>query len=314
MSWAYVFPGQGSQAVGMGKDLAAAFPEAREIFGEVDDALKQNLSSLMFEGPADDLTLTENAQPALMAVSMAVVKVLESQGKLPIRNTARYVAGHSLGEYSAMAATGSLALSDAARLLRVRGQAMQKAVPVGKGVMAALIGLDVDQALEIAGNASDDGQICAVANDNAPGHVVVSGHRGAVERAIELAKGEGAKRAVLLPVSAPFHCSLMKPAAAVMASALAAVDVRPPAVPVIANVTASSVIDPDEIRRLLVEQVTAMVRWRESMNLMTEAGVNTLIEVGAGKVLTGLAKRINGDLTGVSLQAPQDIEDFLKRS
>ncbi len=314
MSWAYVFPGQGSQAVGMGKDLAGAFPEAREIFGEVDEALKQNLSKLMFEGPADDLTLTENAQPALMAVSMAVVKVLENKGKISIRSTARYVAGHSLGEYSALAATGSLTLSDAARLLKTRGQAMQKAVPVGEGAMAALIGLDVDQALEVASDASEDGQVCAAANDNAPGQVVVSGHRAAVERAIELAKGKGAKRAMLLPVSAPFHCSLMKPAASVMAEALAAVEVQSPAVPVIANVTASSVIEPAEIRRLLVEQVTAMVRWRESVNLMTEAGVNTLIEVGAGKVLTGLAKRINGDLTAISLQTPQDIEDFLKRS
>lgn len=314
MSWAYVFPGQGSQAVGMGKDLAAAFPEAREVFDEVNEALKQDLSQLMFEGPADDLTLTENAQPALMAVSMAVIKVLEIQGKISIRNTARYVAGHSLGEYSALAATGSLTLPDAARLLKIRGQAMQKAVPVGEGAMAALIGLDVDQALEVAGDASDDGQVCAAANDNAPGQVVVSGHRAAVERAIELAKGKGAKRAMLLPVSAPFHCPLMKPAAAAMAEALSAVDIKSPAVPVIANVTASSVIDPDEIRRLLVEQVTAMVRWRESVGLMIEAGVNTLIEAGAGKVLTGLAKRINGDLTAISLQTPQDIEDFLKRS
>jgi [acyl-carrier-protein] S-malonyltransferase len=314
MSWAYVFPGQGSQAVGMGKDLAGAFSEAREIFGEVDEALKQDLSKLMFEGPADDLTLTENAQPALMAVSMALIKVLETQGNISIRNTARYVAGHSLGEYSALAATGSLTLSDAARLLKARGQAMQKAVPVGEGAMAALIGLDVDQALEVAGDASDDGQVCAAANDNAPGQVVVSGHRAAVERAIELAKGKGAKRAMLLPVSAPFHCSLMKPAAAVMFDALAAVDVQSPSVPVIANVTASTVIDPVEIRRLLVEQVTAMVRWRESVNLMTEAGVDTLVEAGAGKVLTGLAKRISKDLTAVSLQTPQDIEDFLKRS
>ena len=300
--------------MGMGKDLAAAFTEAREIFEEVDEALKQKLSALMFEGPSDDLTLTENAQPALMAVSMAVIKVLEKQGNLSIKNTARYVAGHSLGEYSALAATGSLALSDAARLLKTRGQAMQKAVPVGEGAMAALLGLDVDQVQEVAGDASDDGQICTAANDNAPGQVVVSGHKAAVERAIELAKGKGAKRAMLLPVSAPFHCPLMKPAAAVIEKALASVDVKPPAVPVIANVTASSVIEPGEIRRLLVEQVTAMVRWRESVGLMVEAGVNTLIEAGAGKVLTGLAKRINGDLTGISLQSPQDIEEFLNRS
>ncbi len=312
MSWAFVFPGQGSQAVGMGKELAAAFTEAREIFGEVDEALKQNLSQLMFEGPGDTLTLTENAQPALMAVSMALVKVLEKQGNISIRNTARYVAGHSLGEYSALAAAGSLTLSDAARLLKTRGQAMQKAVPVGEGAMAALLGLDVDQALDIAAQTSGDGQICAVANDNAPGQAVVSGHTAAVERAIELAKEKGAKRAMLLPVSAPFHCPLMKPAADVMAEALAAITIKAPAVPVIANVTAATVIDPDEIRRLLVEQVTAMVRWRESVQVMKDAGVTTLIELGSGKVLTGLTKRIADDLTGISVQTPADIEQFLK--
>ena len=314
MSWAYVFPGQGSQAVGMGKELAAAFTEAREIFGEVDEALQQNLSKLMFEGPDDMLTLTENAQPALMAVSMAVIAVLEKQGKISIRNTARYVAGHSLGEYSALAAAGSLSLSDAARLLKIRGQAMQKAVPVGEGAMAALLGLDLDQAQEVAGEATVNGEICAAANDNAPGQVVVSGHKAAVERAIVLAKTKGAKRALMLPVSAPFHCPLMKPAADVMAEALAKVTVKSPAVPVIANVTASTVIDPDEIRRLLVEQVTALVRWRESVHLMKEAGVTTLIECGAGKVLTGLTKRIDGDLTGISLQSPQDIEAFIKNA
>ena len=313
MSWAFVFPGQGSQAVGMGKELSAAFTEAREIFAEVDDALKQNLSRLMFDGPDDELTLTENAQPALMAVSMAVVAVLAKQGNISIRNTARYVAGHSLGEYSALAAAGSLSLPDAARLLKIRGQAMQKAVPVGEGAMAALLGLDLDQAQEVAGEAATNGEVCATANDNAPGQVVVSGHRAAVERAIVLAKTKGAKRAIMLPVSAPFHCPLMKPAAEVMADALTRVTVKSPAVPVIANVTASTVVDPDEIRRLLVEQVTALVRWRESVHLMKEAGVDTLIEVGAGKVLTGLAKRINADLTGVSLQTPRDIEDFIKR-
>jgi [acyl-carrier-protein] S-malonyltransferase len=313
MSWAYVFPGQGSQAVGMGKELAAAFAEAREIFQEVDEALKQKLSVLMFEGPADALILTENAQPALMAVSMAVVRVLEKQGNLTIRNTARYVAGHSLGEYSALAAAGSLSLSDAARLLKTRGQAMQKAVPVGEGAMAALLGLDVDQAQEIASEASGGGEICAAANDNAPGQVVVSGHKAAVERAIELAKAKGAKRAMMLPVSAPFHCPLMKPAADVMAEALAKVTIKSPTVPVIANVTAATVIDPDEIRRLLVEQVTGMVRWRESVHVMKDAGVHTLIELGAGKVLTGLTKRIDAELTGISVQTPQDIEDFLKR-
>jgi [acyl-carrier-protein] S-malonyltransferase len=297
----------------MGKELSLAFPEAREIFGEVDEALQQNLSKLMFDGPDDQLTLTENAQPALMAVSMAVIAVLEKQGKVTIRNTARYVAGHSLGEYSALAAAGSLSLSDAARLLKTRGLAMQKAVPVGEGAMAALLGLDLDQAQEVAGEASANGEICAAANDNAPGQVVVSGHKAAVERAIVLAKAKGAKRALMLPVSAPFHCPLMKPAAEVMAEALSKVTVKSPAVPVIANVTASTVVDPDEIRRLLVEQVTGLVRWRESVHLMKDAGVDTLIECGAGKVLTGLTKRIDGDLTGISLQSPQDIEDFIKR-
>jgi len=314
MSWAYVFPGQGSQAVGMGKELAAAFPEAREIFGEVDEALKQKLSQLMFEGPEDELILTENAQPALMAVSMAVVTVLQKQGNISIRNTARYVAGHSLGEYSALAAAGSLTLSDAARLLKTRGQAMQKAVPVGEGAMAALLGLDLDQALEVASEAATNGEVCAAANDNAPGQVVVSGHRAAIERAIQLAKTKGGKRAILLPVSAPFHCPLMKPAADAMAEALAVAKILSPAVPVVANVTAATVIDPDEIRRLLVEQVTALVRWRESVLMMKESGVDTLIELGAGKVLSGLAKRINGDLTGISLQTPQDIEAFAKRT
>ena len=313
MSWAFVFPGQGSQAVGMGKELAATFTEAREIFQEVDEALKQKLSALMFEGPGDALTLTENAQPALMAVSMAVIKVLEKQGNISIRNAARYVAGHSLGEYSALAAAGSLSLSDAARLLKTRGQAMQKAVPVGVGAMAALLGLDVDAALDVASSASGGGEICAAANDNAPGQVVVSGHKAAVERAIEIAKTKGAKRALLLPVSAPFHCPLMRPAADVMAEALEQIAIKSPAVPVIANVTAATVIDPDEIRRLLVQQVTAMVRWRESVHVMRDAGVDLLIEVGAGKVLSGLAKRIDEKLTGVSIGAPKDIEDFLKR-
>jgi [acyl-carrier-protein] S-malonyltransferase len=312
MSWAYVFPGQGSQAVGMGQDLGEAFPEAKEVFQEVDEALKQNLSKLMFEGPDSELVLTENAQPALMAVSLAVIRVLEKQGGVSIRNTARYVAGHSLGEYSALAAAGSLSVDATAQLLKTRGKAMQDAVPVGEGAMAALIGLDLDVAQEVAAEAAADGQVCAAANDNAPGQVVVSGHAAAVERAVELAKEKGAKRAVLLSVSAPFHCALMQPAADVMAEALGDAKIEAPVVPLIANVTAASVIDPDEIRRLLVSQVTAMVRWRESIGLMREAGVDTLIEAGAGKVLTGLAKRIDRDLTAVSLQSPADIEEFLK--
>jgi [acyl-carrier-protein] S-malonyltransferase len=313
MNVAFVFPGQGSQAVGMGKDLAAAFAEAREVFGEIDDALKQNLTKLMFEGAESDLTLTENAQPALMAVSLAVMRVLERQGKVTVRDKAKYVAGHSLGEYSALAAAGSLTLSDAARLLKTRGQAMQKAVPVGEGAMAALLGLDIEQAQAVAAEAAQGDEICAAANDNAPGQVVVSGHAAAVERAIEIAKTKGAKRAILLAVSAPFHCALMKPAADVMAEALANVSVRAPVVPVVANVTARTTIDPEDIRRLLVEQVTGAVRWRESVLFMVQSGVDTLIEVGAGKVLSGLAKRIHPDMGAISIQGPKDVEEFLKR-
>jgi [acyl-carrier-protein] S-malonyltransferase len=315
MTLAFVFPGQGSQAVGMGRALAEVFPVARLTFEEVDDALDQALSRLMFEGPEEELRLTANAQPALMAVSMAVARVLESEGNLRLADKAAFVAGHSLGEYSALAAAGSLQVADAARLLRRRGQAMQEAVPVGEGAMAALLGLDLEAAREVAAEAAagGKGEVCDTANDNAPGQVVISGHAAAVERACELAKAKGAKRAVLLPVSAPFHCSLMAPAADVMAEALAAVAVAVPAVPLVANVTASHVSDPEEIRRRLVEQVTGMVRWRESVAYMAAQGVETVIELGAGKVLTGLNKRIERALAAESAETPQEIESVLAR-
>ena len=311
MSLAFVFPGQGSQAVGMGQALAEAFPVARHTFEEVDDALGQGLSKLMLAGPEDELRLTANAQPALMAVSMAVVRVLESEGKWRLADKAAFVAGHSLGEYSALAAAGSLRLGDAARLLRRRGQAMQEAVPVGEGAMAALLGLDLEAAQAVAAEAAQGGEVCAAANDNAPGQVVISGHTAAVERACEIAKTKGAKRAVLLPVSAPFHCSLMAPAAEVMAEALAGVEVAMPAVPLVANVTASHLSDPEEIRRKLVEQVTGMVRWRECVGYMAGQGVETVIELGAGKVLSGLTKRIDRALTAHSVETPQEVEAVL---
>ena len=311
MSRAFVFPGQGSQAVGMGRDLAEAFPAARAVFQEVDEALKQNLSKLMFEGPDDQLTLTENAQPALMAVSMAVVRVLESEGKLDLATAASLVAGHSLGEYSALAAAGTFSLADTARLLKIRGQAMQKAVPVGVGAMAALIGADYQQAEEIAAAAAQ-GEICAAANDNAPGQVVVSGHKGAVERAIALAAERGIKRAMLLPVSAPFHCALMQPAADAMAEALAGVAMSAPKLPLVANVTAQRVSDPIQIRDLLVAQVTGTVRWRESTLYMKAAGIGSIVELGAGKVLSGLARRIDKELVGSAVGTPADIDAFLK--
>lgn len=310
MTRAFVFPGQGSQAVGMGRQLAGAFAAARAVFEEIDDALSQNLTHLMFEGPEDELILTENAQPALMAVSLAAVRVLKVEGGVEVAGTARRVAGHSLGEYSALAAAGALGLADTARLLKIRGRAMQQAVAVGEGAMAALLGLDLAAAREVAAEAAGDG-VCVVANDNAPGQVVVSGTREAVERAVEIASGRGARKCVMLPVSAPFHCPLMAPAADAMAEALAEVNMFPPLVPLVANVTAGSVEVVGDIRRLLVEQVTGMVRWRESVLHMKEAGIATLVEIGAGKVLSGLTRRIDRDLDSVNIGAPEDVEAFL---
>lgn len=311
MTTAFVFPGQGSQAVGMGRDLAEAFPAARHVFQEVDEALKQNLSKLMFEGPEDQLTLTENAQPALMAVSLAVIAVLREEGKLDLSKAASFVAGHSLGEYSALATAGTFSLADTARLLKIRGQAMQKAVPVGQGAMAALLGLDFEQAKEVAAAAAQ-GDVCTAANDNAPGQVVVSGHKAAIERALAIAAEKGAKRSVLLPVSAPFHCALMQPAADAMAEALGKVDMRDPLVPLVANVTAAPCTDAATIRKQLVEQVTGTVRWRESVVAMKGLGVDRLVELGSGKVLSGLAKRIDKEVAGTSVGTPADIEAFLK--
>ena len=311
MSKAFVFPGQGSQTVGMGQALAEASPAARLVFEEVDDALSQNLTKIMFEGPDDELRLTENAQPALMAVSMAIVRVLSEEGGVSIDDKATFVAGHSLGEYSALAAAGSFALSDTARLLKLRGQSMQEAVPVGDGAMAALLGLDFDAAKAIADEAAQ-GDVCDVGNDNAPGQVVLSGATSAIERAVEIAKEKGARRAVPLPVSAPFHCSMLAPAADVMEKALDETEIAAPSPVLVANVTASSVQDPPIIRRQLVEQVTGMVRWHESVLYMKEQGVDTLIELGAGNVLTGLARRIDRELTGRSIQSPDDIETLLK--
>ncbi len=310
MSRAFVFPGQGSQEVGMGRELAEAFPAARLVFEEVDDALEQRLSRIMFEGPAEELTLTENTQPALMAVSMAVIKVLEEEGSLTVADAAAYVAGHSLGEYSALAAAGSLTLADTARLLKTRGEAMQAAVPVGQGAMAAILGLDLADVEEVAAAAAED-QVCDVANDNSDGQVVVSGHTEAVERAVDIAKEKGARRAVLLTVSAPFHCQLLDPAADIMTYALASADVKPPTPPVVANVTAQPVSEPDEIRSLLIEQVTHRVRWRECVLTMCELGVEELCEIGTGKVLSGLARRINRDLGAQSIATPADVEAFL---
>ena len=311
MARAFVFPGQGSQAVGMGKALADALPTARQVFEEVDEALSQNLSRLMFEGPIEELTLTENAQPALMAMSLAVVRVLRNDGGLEFGKHCQFVAGHSLGEYSALCAADAIPLDVTARLLKKRSQAMQQAVPVGVGAMAALLGLDFEAAQGVANDAAQD-QVCDTANDNAPGQVVVSGNVEAVERAIELAKERGARRPMLLPVSAPFHCALMQPAADVMAEALQASPPVAPAVPLIANVSAEAVSDPDEIRDLLVRQVTAMVRWRESVLYLRGRDVDHLVEVGAGKVLTTMLKRIDKEISGQAISEPDDIEAFLK--
>lgn len=302
---ALTFPGQGSQSVGMGKALADAFPEARAVFEEVDDALSERLSAIIFEGPIETLTLTANAQPALMAVSLAATRALEANG-LDIAKAAAYVAGHSLGEYSALAAAGSLSIRDAARLLRLRGSAMQAAVPVGAGAMAALLGLDFDAAADIAREAAA-GDVCEAANDNGPGQVVISGARAAVERAVDLAKERGAKRALLLPVSAPFHCALMQPAAEAMRAALADARIEAPVVPLIANVLAAPISDPDEIRARLVEQVTGMVRWRESIGWLESQGIGLLFEIGAGKVLSGLAKRIAPSVRTMAVGGPDDL-------
>ena len=310
MSRAFVFPGQGSQEVGIGHELADAFPAARLVFEEVDDALEQRLSKIMFDGPGEELTLTDNAQPALMAVSMAVVSVLAAEGSVTVSDTAAFVAGHSLGEYSALAAAGALALADTARLLKTRGEAMQAAVPVGEGAMAAILGLDLAEVEAVAAAAAED-QICDVANDNSEGQIVVSGNTEAVERAIDIAKDKGAKRGILLPVSAPFHCQLMDPAADIMTYALASTDVQPPTPAVVTNVAAQPVSDPDEIRNMLIEQITHRVRWRECVLTMVELGVEELCEIGVGKVLSGLARRIDRDLGAQSIATPAGIESFL---
>ncbi len=317
---AFMFPGQGSQGVGMGRDLAQAFAPAREVFGEVDEVLQQHLSRLMFEGPGEELVLTENAQPALMAMSMAVLLVLETEGGFRLEDKATLVMGHSLGEYSALAAARSFSVATAAKLLKRRGRAMQDAMPPGEGAMAALLGADLAQAQSICADAAvlqhEDGreerQVIAPANDNGGGQVVISGHRAAVERAIVLAKDRGVRRAMLLPVSAPFHCQLMAPAADAMTEALGETDMRPPVVPLIANVSAERAIEPDEIRTLLVQQVTGMVRWRECMLAAAGIGVDSFVELGAGKVLAGLAKRITPDVTTLSAGTPAEIEALLK--
>jgi [acyl-carrier-protein] S-malonyltransferase len=312
MTRAFLFPGQGSQAVGMGKVLADAFTSARQTFQEVDDALSQKLSRIMWEGPESDLTLTENAQPAIMATSLAIVRILQKEGGLDLARHARLVAGHSLGEYSALCAAGAFSLADTARLLKIRGQAMQSAVPVGEGAMIALIGADIETAEAVAKDAAAEGGICVVANDNAPGQVVLSGSKDAMDRVADIAKAKGVKRAIPLSVSAPFHCPLMQPAADAMRDALAKVTIRPLAVPVLANVTAAEAAEPETVRQLLVEQVTSRVRWRESILALKGLGVETTVELGGSKVLTGMVKRIDKDLQTVTLDTPDEIETFAK--
>jgi [acyl-carrier-protein] S-malonyltransferase len=318
MTRAFIFPGQGSQAIGMGKVLAEAFTPARAVFEEVDDALSLRLSRVMWEGPESDLTLTENAQPAILAASMAIIRILEQEAHLDLARHARLVAGHSLGEYTALAATGALTLADAARLLKLRGRAMQQAVPVGEGAMSALLGAEVELAEQASKEAvetapeTESNPVCVVANDNAPGQVVISGTKAAVARAGEIAKAKGAKRVMALAVSAPFHCSLMHPAGEKMREALAQVTIRPPAAPIIANVTAAEINEPETIRRLLVEQVTGRVRWRESVSRFRGFGVDVTVEAGGGKVLTGMVKRIDKELQTVTLDTPTDIEAFAK--
>jgi [acyl-carrier-protein] S-malonyltransferase len=313
MTRAFIFPGQGSQAVGMGRALADAFASAREVFQEVDDALSQKLSGLMWQGPEDELVLTENAQPAIMAASLAIIAILKREGGFDLARHARLVAGHSLGEYSALCAAGAFTLPDTARLLKARGRAMQNAVPVGEGGMSALLGAEIEQAEELAREcAAATGGVCVVANDNAPGQVVISGTKAAIDKAPEIAKAKGIKRAMALNVSAPFHCPLMQPAADKMRDALAAITIRPLAVPVVSNVTAEETTEPETIRHLLVEQVTGRVRWRESVLAFRALGVETTVEAGGAKVLTGMVKRIDKDLQTVTLDTPADIEAFMK--